>query len=74
MAEWTGQDDDVVAAAMAVPSVFVKRRKTYIYAGFASTGARSTFKNAVANIPNIIVTDWTYPHDPALHVVRVLPA
>ena len=71
--EWTTQDDAVMAAAISGGAVFTKERKTYIFVGFASSAARAAFKTAIASVPNITVTDWAYPHDTDLFVVKVVP-
>jgi hypothetical protein len=69
---WNGKDLEVIQAARTNNCVFSKRRKTYVFAAFSSTGNRESFKTALSQLTGIQYEDWELDSD-SLYVVRVTP-
>ena len=58
--KWQGNKDaKVVTAAKANGALFVKRRNTYAFCGFASASQRAAFIAAVVG-PGVQVEPWPY--------------
>lgn len=50
---WNGKDQQVRQAAKDNSAIFVKCRKTYIFAGFSTVANRNAFKTALSQIAGI---------------------
>lgn len=68
-----GVSQQVVSAAISNNAGIVKRRPSYVYAGFDSDGDRTSFTSALSGIPNISASNIDHPDEPSMFFKKVVP-
>lgn len=73
MASFTGQDVECASLAETNNVYICKRRDTYMYCTFLSSGDRTAYKAALGGVSNITFADHPLESRPTYYVVKVLP-